>query len=792
MIRPFRYLSAPSRSCAIVVAVVLGWSAGMPAAHAQPPAVSQADVKSGPVLLYLAVTINGNPVADLLPFTYQEGGLWATAETLQSVGFAKAQQRPGLTRLDTIEGTRVDYDANNQTVSISAPLSVLSLGATVVSTGQSDIPVISDGRGMVLNYDLYGNRDDKGGVLLSAASEVRAFNPWGVFSSSAFSQTGKNQDLLLEDFRGGGWTSHNVRLDTSWKSSWPDRALTLTLGDTNTGGLSWSRATRLGGLRIGTNFALQPYRTTAPLPAFMGSAVVPSAVDLYIDGVKRYTGRVPAGPFQLNSLPAITGRGSALVVLTDAAGRQTQIDIPFYASTTMLEQGLSDWSIETGYVRKDYGLSSFSYASDPLVMGTIRHGMTKSLTLEGHVESGRNTRVAGVGAVATVGTLGQVSGSYSGSTSEGKTGAQYSLGYQWVNRHFNIGANMQRTRRSYRDVASLYGGAPAEITESAVVGTTFQSIGSLNANYVRVRYPGEPASRYAGAYWSRSLGNRMTISASFNRNLDDSQDRNFYIGLSISLDGNISAFSTMQRSRDQTSYSLNANKSVEGETGFAWALNARRTQMETTGGVQLDYRGQSAEYRAGMTSYGTGRTAYAGVTGSLVTMGGSVFAGRRIHDGFAVVSTGVPNIPVKLHNNLVGRTDEDGLLMIAPLNAYQKNLVSIDPMELPVNVKIDRVAVDVATRERAGTLVPFVITPVRAASLILHDANGALIPLGASVALNDSGVTTFVGYDGMVYLEGLEPLNTVHVTHGAMTCSARFNYEDPGDAVSQIGPLRCE
>jgi outer membrane usher protein len=525
----------------------------------------------------------------------------------------------------------------------------------------------------------------------------------------------------------------------------------------------------------------------------MGSAVVPSAVDLYIDGVKRYTGQVPAGPFQLNSLPAITGRGTAQVVLTDAAGRQTQVDIPFYASTTMLEEGLSDWSVETGYVRKEYGLSSFSYASEPVMMGTMRHGLTKALTLESHVESGRNTKVGGLGAVATVGTLGQVSGSYSVSTSEGRKGAQYSLGYQWVNRHFNVGANTQRTQRDYRDVASLYGGPPAEITESVVVGTTFQAMGSINANYVRVRYPGEPASRYAGAYWSRPLGNRMTVSASFNRNLDDSQDRNFYIGLSISLDGNISAFGTMQRNRDQTSYSLNANKSVEGATGFAWALNARRSATETTGGAELDYHGRSAEYRAGMTSYGSGRAAYAGVTGSLVTMGGSVFAGRRIYDGFAVVSTdGVPDVPVKLHNNLVGRTDKDGLLMIAPLNAYQKNLVSIEPMELPVNVKVDRVAVDVATRERAGTLVPFVITPIKAATVILHDAKGVLIPLGASVALNGSDASAFVGYDGMVYLEGLKPNNTVRVTHDAMTCAARFDYQDPGDTVAQIGPLRCE
>jgi outer membrane usher protein len=772
---------------------MLGWSGGAQQAHAASSVVPAPDLGSGPSLLYLAVTINGNAVTDLLPFTYQEGALWATADTLRAAGFTKAQQRPGLIRLDSIEGTRAEYDATNQAVSITAPLSVLSLEATVVNTGQADIPVISDGTGMVLNYDLYSNRDDKGGILLSAATELRAFNSLGLFSSSSFTQTGKSQDLLPDEVRGRGWESHNVRLDSSWKSSWPTRAMTLTFGDTTTGGLSWSRATRIGGLRLGRNFALQPYRTTAPLPAFMGSAVVPSAVDLYIDGVKRYTGQVPAGPFQLNSLPAITGRGTALVVLTDAAGRQTQIDIPFYASTTLLEEGLSDWSIETGYVREDYGLSSFSYASDPVAMGTLRYGLTKALTLEGHVEAGRNTKVAGLGAVATVGPLGQVSGSYSASTSEGQRGGQYSLGYQWVSRHFNIGANTQRMRQVYRDVASLYGGAPAEVTESVVVGTSFQPIGSVNANYVRVRYPGEPASRYAGAYWSRPLGSRMTMSASFNRNLDDSQDRNFYVGFSISLDGRISAFGAMQRSRDQTSYNVAANQAVGGETGFAWALNGRRSDREMTGGAQLDYRGRSAEYRAGMASYGAGHATYAGVTGSLVAMGGSMFAGRRIHDGFAVVSTdGVADVPVKLHNSLVGRTDRNGLLMISPLNAYQKNLVSIDPMELPVNVKIDRVAVDVATRERAGTMVPFAITPIRAASVILQDAKGGLVPLGAAVSLNDSDLPSLVGYDGMVYLEGLHPTNTLRVKHEDMTCVARFDYQDPGDTVARIGPLRCE
>lgn len=59
----------------------------------------------------------------------------------------------------------------------------------------------------------------------------------------------------------------------------------------------------LGGLQIGSNFDLQPYMTTTPLPAFFGSATLPSAVELYVNGLKQYSGEVPAGPFELNTAP---------------------------------------------------------------------------------------------------------------------------------------------------------------------------------------------------------------------------------------------------------------------------------------------------------------------------------------------------------------------------------------------------------------------------------------------------------------------------------------------------------
>src|SRR6185437_8183956 len=144
---------------------------------------------------------------------------------------------------------------------------------------------------------LYGTQSDGGTGSLSAFTELRAFSGSGVLSSTALSQMTHGD---------GSWSSRSVRL-----------------GDTLTAATSWSRSTRIGGVQIGTNFSLQPYRITTPLPEFMGSATLPSQVELYVNGMKQYSGNVPAGPFQLNTVPGINGEGNAQVVLTNALGQVT-------------------------------------------------------------------------------------------------------------------------------------------------------------------------------------------------------------------------------------------------------------------------------------------------------------------------------------------------------------------------------------------------------------------------------------------------------------------------------------
>ena len=195
----------------------------------------------------------------------------------------------------------------------------------------------------------------------------------------------------------------------------------------------------------------------------------------------------------------------------------------------------------------------------------------------------------------------------------------------------------------------------------------------------------------------------------------------------------------------------------------------------------------------GVNVFGDSRFAYANATGGLVVMGGQPFASRRIDDAFAVVSAdGVAGVPVRLENRLIGTTDRNGMLLVVPINAYQNNQVAIDPMQLPADVRIDRVNTVVTPSDRAGSLVKFGITPIRAASVVMVDAAGQPVPLGSLVRVNgQAGEPALVGFDGVVYLDTLDLHNVLRVETPAGVCHARFEHAKNGEGIPEIGPLRC-
>lgn len=735
--------------------------------------------------LYLDLSLNGTS-RGLVQLGLRDGDLWASAAVLRELGFVLPAGVSGPVRLNRLPGIQVQYDAGRQSVAITAPLAFLNLPTTVIGASGIRAQAASASPGLLLNYDLYGTQGRGNTSSLNAFTELRAFNGSSVLSNTALTQATRGDGS-------SGWQGHSARLDTTWSRSFPNDLLTLRVGDTLTAALPWSRATRIGGIQLSRNFALQPYRTTAPLPAFLGSATLPSDVELFVNGIRQYSGQVPAGPFQLNTLPNINSTGNAQVVLTDALGRATTLNFSLYNTHQLLAKGLSDWSVDLGVVRKNYGLRSFDYGSDPAASGTWRYGVSDSFTLETHGEATRGLATAGVGGAWQLGPVGLLSGAVARSSHSAGSGTQLNLGYSWQNQRLNFGVDSTRTRGDYLDVASLYGSAPPTGTGRALVGYSTQNLGSFGLSYLYLRYAGQDATRFASAYWLKSLGRSASLNVSLNQNLDNRRERSVFAGLSWTLDGRTSLSTGVQRDQQRSTFSADAQSPAPSEGGFGWRAGTRLGDSQNGGQAELNYLGRYGRVATGVSVFGDSRYAYANATGGLVFMGGQPFASRRIDDAFAVVSTdGVAGVPVKLENRLIGTTDSKGMLLVVPLNAYQNNQIAIDPMQLPADVRIDRVKTLATPSDRAGTLVRFGITPVRAASILLVGAAGQPLPLGSLVRVNGQGAEpSLVGFDGVVYLDTLEAQNVLTVDTPAGGCRVSFDYRKDGEGIPEIGPLRC-
>lgn len=761
------------------------------AAELPPLILARADgigTAPAPLQLYLEVSLNQTAYGTSQPFELRDGHLFASVATLRQIGFVLEGRDDGESLApDSLAGVSVRYDASLQRVAIDAPLSLLSLATTRLNAPGTDIPSATASPGVLLNYDFYASRDDHSDSI-SAFAELRAFGLGaGVFSQTAVTRSHRSE--------GEPRRTESVRLDSSWRWSAPASMFSITVGDVISGQLDWTRPLRLGGVRIGRDFGLQPYRITTPLPTFLGEVAVPSAVDLYVNGIRQYSGELPPGPFQLATIPGITGAGNAQLVVTDAFGRTRQLDFPFYAARQLLAKGLSDWSLSLGMAREDYALRSFSYGSELLGSADLRYGISDEFTFEAHAEGGDGVVNGGLGAVWLLGRAGVFSASLAHGQDRSDSGWLYAAAYNWSNGRFNLAADTQRTRGEYRDVASRYGLGPARVSERAVASWSDTRLGSLGLSYVRLIYRNETPARYGSATWTRNFKSGAALSLSYNQNLDRSEDSNVYLGFSMNLDygredRRLQLSASLQRNRDRDQAVLDLSRPVPGDGGFGWRLQARGGDGEEGGLAEAGWLTSYGRYSLGLARQGDNDYGYASASGSLVWMGGHAFAARNVSDAFAVVSTGRADVPVLLENRLIGRTDRDGMLLVTPLNAWQRNRIGIDPMELPADLRLDRVEVQATPRDRSGTLVRFGIEQVRAAVLVLHDMRGQALPVGSRVHL-DSGATAVVGYDGETYLDTLQELNTVRVDTADGSCSVRFAYP-AGGGVPRIGPLICQ
>lgn len=728
--------------------------------------------------VYLSVRLDRQPTALIARFRLTQGRLYARGSDLSHIGLdigalgIRPDQEVGL---DDIEGLSYDYDAGQQTVALDTregmrtPYRIDARG--LPSTGPAQA-----GRGLLLNYDVYARTARE--APLAAWSELRYFDRHGVLGNTGIG-------YWYQDLR------RYVRYDTSWSSTDQDGMRTLEVGDTVTGSLNWSRAMRLGGVQWRRNFATRPDLVTFPMPELGGSSVVPSAVDVYINSIRRYSGNVPSGPFMVDNVAGITGYGQANVVTRDALGRPVSLSVPIYVDTRLLAAGLSSYSAEAGFLRRQYGWRSFEYAATPAASGTWQYGLSNTLTVQAHGEATSGVYNAGVGALVQLGTRGVLSASLAGSGGH-DTGAQIGLGYQYVDSRFAIDVSTLRAVSSYSDLATAEGIPVTRATDQATITVPVGQGQTLAASYIGVRYPKTDPARIGSLSYSINVGGNLTFSLSAYKDFNRDDTHGAFLGVALAM-GQVSASTMVGRQGDDAYVNASALRAPDYEGGFGWGVQAGQATGTRFGQAWTRYLGRYGEITAG-AQHTDGRTeGTLDANGALILMGGTVQPARRVIDSFALVSTdGRAGVPVLNHNNEIGRTDSGGFMVVPDLNSYQQNRIDIDPLELPANAAVDSFSQTLVPQARAGVVARFGMRQQAAASVVLADEQGRPLPVGARVVHRESGEVGVVGYDSMTFLTQLVAQNHLDVQGDGIACSAEVAFTPPGDgSLPRLGPVTC-
>jgi outer membrane usher protein len=742
-------------------------------------ASAPADRLAGAEYLLVEAEVNGMNRGVTLLVRDLSGAFYVATDTLEDWGIARPYPRAivyggrALHALRDLRGVELTLAVRTMTAKISIPTE--HLGEERVSLGPTRSRGSERELGAYLDYDVSYFQDSA--VQQNAFSALLSptlFTGAGNLSSDMLYRRG---DWSLGDGR-GAWT----RLDTTWTYDDPDRARSLRVGDTVTRAGSWGRSVRIGGVQFETNFSTQPSLVTFPQPSIAGTAAVPSAVDIFVNGSMRSRVDVPDGLFHIDDIPVVTGAGEIQVVTRDLLGREQIITQSFYASEQLLKPGLTDFSISAGRLREDFGLSSNAYG-EFLLSGSIRRGLSSELTVDGRLEGTSDSTLLGSGIVAKLRDYGVASASaaFSGGESSGRL---WQIVYQYQGRRFRSDVRLQRASRGFvQPGVEIRNGFPKrQIVVSGGIG--YGRRGSIGLSLIDEIYHDAALDRQVlSLSYSRPLPYSLSLSASGSFIRRDETDFQAGFVVSRAIGQRTTASASLFSRDDETVLRVDNRYELPLGPGIGYrtsVLSGDERGLDAEFMMNTAFANLSAELRHHESGHGWRLQG----KGSLAAVGGALIPSREIGDGFAVVDAGgFEDVRIYLENREVGTTNADGRLLIPRLRPYEANRLRIESADLPLSARIVTDTVIVSPYYKSGAAVSFGVRNEARAMLRVLTEDGSPVAEGARARIAGTALRFPVGLDGRLFLQGPLSGATIEIRDGAHECNFVLG------AVARDGPL---
>jgi len=687
-----------------------------------------------------------------------------------------------------IKGCSVAIDESLQRAVITAPASTLD--TTHLSAAERRSPDVTPASpGAFLNYQLSAQQID-GQNLGGAYAELGVFAGAGVLTSTGVARYGGT---------GTGIDNQLVRLDTAFTRDFPATLETLNLGDAISDGASWGNAVRYAGVRWSRNFGLRPDLLTTPLLATSGTATVPSTVDVFVNNQLVTSSQLPPGPFVIDRLPTVSGTGDVSVVVRDALGREQVVTQTFYSSTTLLAQDLTQYSVNLGKIRDDYGLESNQYG--PL-LGEVsyRRGITDGFTLEGHGEYlAGDSHAAGVNAAFAAGSVGVVNVTAANGGDSSGSGWLSGVGIEHRGTNTSFIASSLWATSEFSQVGEPLDPALRMRQRNLLqTGMGLGRFGSLSLAYVRQTYRDAPTQQTLGLTHSISFGRSGALNLTLTRtrtaaDLSSSAQSSisayliFVVPLSSRRAATLAAVggSGSGAPANEVIASLTMSPPVGPGSGY-------RFSASTAGNYDADWRQQfrsaDLELEVAHNQGLDGRSAY--LSGAMTFLDGQLNTTRTVNGSFAMVDVaGLADVPVYVENQLTTHTDASGRALLYNLRPYEANRISITPEDLPLDTSIAASSTIMAPPYRSGVIARFPVERIRSGTFRLVTDDGKPLPVGAVVTLK--GVQFPVVLDGMVYVTGYDHGMAAEASWAGGHCRFRLEPPPPDDPLPDMGTVKC-
>lgn len=485
----------------------------------------------------------------------------------------------------------------------------------------------------------------------------------------------------------------------------PDNLSTTEIGDTYSSPGYWGSNVRIMGLRMASDYTLDPSFNRLPTYVFTGTASAPSTIEMFENGRKVYSGHVDSRPFSLSGYQPINGNGEVQVIVRDAMGNEQIIRQAIYSSPLQLAHGVDYKSVEMGLLN-----NGITY-QEPFFGALYRRGFDMSMvsagwliskvipraTFEGRMEGTAKDMRIGIGAalstdignISLSGAIGQrqsSSGAQGGASmpSNGSDAEMLAAQDQYDKETAQAGKRPMLLSASwdrsfdFGTFGNVYAYANARLPEnwtpiggtgrqSKVVfgGLTYSPMAGLSANYLGSQIT-EPGSKTPAVSHTIGLTKELSNVGSVSLSMSKSEvSTTAMLSLTVPLGSNRVSSASLSKDNSYLSYS---DTSI-ADTRLNVGLGKSKADTRFDGNISRDFEKGRAEASvssaAGMTGYRVGGS------GSLIVADGDYFFAKNVSNTVVIVDAGVPDVGIKT-NGRISTTGSSGKVAIPDLSAWNE------------------------------------------------------------------------------------------------------------------------